>query len=162
MIISASLIASLMLTPACASPEYHQFDFWLGDWTVTAPNGQIAGTNTIDRPLGSCVLQEHWVGKGGTNGSSFNIYDATRKQWHQTWVDNQGVLLLLDGAYTDGKMVMSGPGVSRTGAAIINRITWEWQQGDPERVRQLWETSADGGKTWQTAFDGLYTRKATK
>src|SRR5579859_6297267 len=123
---------------ACDAAEYHQFDFWIGDWTVTAPNGQLAGTNTIDRPLGGCVLQEHWVGARGSHGSSFNIYDATRKQWHQTWVDDQGTLLLLDGAYANGKMILSGPGVNQTGAAIINRITWQREHGDPDRVRQLW------------------------
>ena len=26
-------------------------------------------------------------------------------------------------------------------------------------VRQLWETSADGGTTWTTSFDGLYTKR---
>lgn len=159
MIISASLVASLLMAPACASAEYHQFDFWIGEWTVTAPNGQLAGTNTIDRPLGSCVLQEHWVGAHGSHGSSFNIYDAGRKVWHQTWVDDQGTLLLLDGAYANGKMILTGPGVNQAGVAIINRITWQRQNGDPDRVRQLWETSADGGKTWQVTFDGLYTHK---
>jgi len=147
---------------ACDAAEYHQFDFWIGDWTVTTPNGKVAGTNTIDRPLGTCVLQEHWVGAGGTVGSSFNVYDTTRKRWHQTWVDNQGTLLLLDGAFADEKMVMSGASVDAKGAAIMNRITWQREHGDPDRVRQLWETSADGGKTWQTAFDGLYTRKTGK
>ena len=28
-----------------------------------------------------------------------------------------------------------------------------------DRVRQLQEQSADGGKTWSVSFDGLYTRK---
>ena len=156
MIISVSLIVNMALAPVCASPEYHQFDFWVGDWTVTAPNGKVVGTNTIDRPLGSCVLQEHWIGAGGTHGSSFNIYDAARKLWHQTWVDDHGTLLLLDGAYADGKMTLSG------GTSTINRITWEQKGSKPDRVRQLWETSTDGGKTWQTSFDGLYTRKTMK
>jgi len=26
-------------------------------------------------------------------------------------------------------------------------------------VRQMWETSSDGGATWKTAFDGYYTKK---
>ena len=146
----------------CEAAEFHQFDFWIGDWDVTGPKGNTVGTNTIDRPLGGCVLQEHWVGTSGSRGSSLNIYDATRKQWHQTWVDNQGTLLLLDGSYADGKMVLSGPGVNATGAAIVNRITWQREHGDPDRVRQTWETSSDGGKTWQTVFDGLYARKKTR
>ena len=29
--------------PPCSAPEYHQFDFWLGDWEVTTPDGKPAG-----------------------------------------------------------------------------------------------------------------------
>jgi hypothetical protein len=37
-----------------------------------------------------------------------------------------------------------------------NRITWT---PSPEgSVQQLWETSSDGGKTWQVTFDGRYRR----
>jgi hypothetical protein len=162
MILSVSLVVSLALAPACAAPEFHQFDFWVGDWTVVGPKGKVVGTNTIDRPLGACVLQEHWSGAGGTHGSSFNIYDPTRKQWHQTWVDDQGTLLLLDGSFANGKMTLTGPSVDQQGAKIINRIVWQIEQGDANRVRQTWDTSADGGKTWQVVFDGHYTRKAAQ
>jgi Protein of unknown function (DUF1579) len=139
--------------PACAAPEYHQFDFWIGNWTVTGANGQFAGRNTIDRPLGSCVLQEHWVGARGSHGSSFNIYDATSKHWHQTWVDDQGTLLVLNGSFADGKMTLTG-----MGGTVLNRIVWYREHGDANTVRQVWDTSADGGKTWQTVFNGLYSR----
>ena len=43
--------------------------------------------------------------------------------------------------------------------AEIQRITWTPLDGG--RVRQHWESTTDGGKTWVTAFDGLYTRRAT-
>src|SRR5215471_8644 len=105
---SIALMASLVATPACTGPEFHQFDFWIGDWTVTGPKGRVVGTNTIDRPLSSCVLQEHWIGARGSHGTSFNIYDAARKQWHQTWVDDQGTLLLLDGSFASGTMTLTG------------------------------------------------------
>ena len=26
-------------------------------------------------------------------------------------------------------------------------------------VRQVWDVSKDGGESWKTVFDGLYTRK---
>jgi hypothetical protein len=29
---------------------------------------------------------------------------------------------------------------------------------DGGKVRQHWESSADDGKTWTTAFDGLYAK----
>ncbi len=79
---------------ACAATEFRQFDFWLGDWKVTDPKGDVAGTNRITLEMDGCVLHEHWVGSKGGNGESFNIYDGATKQWHQTWVDNGGTLLL--------------------------------------------------------------------
>ena len=154
-----SLFALLLLAapdagtaaPPCTAAEHRQFDFWRGSWKVTTPDGKAAGENTITRELNGCVLHEHWVGAGGNAGESFNIYDATTKKWHQTWVDGQGSLLVLDGAFADGKMVL----LSAPSSKPLHRITWS-QVG--KQVRQLWETSSDGGKTWAIAFDGLYTR----
>ena len=51
---------------ACTTPEYRQFDFWVGDWDVFGPAGARTGTNRVDRLLNGCVLQEHWVGAGGS------------------------------------------------------------------------------------------------
>ncbi|HKI04525.1 MAG TPA: DUF1579 family protein [Thermoanaerobaculia bacterium] len=145
--------------PACSGPEYRQFDFWIGDWDVKLPNGKVAGTNSIKSILGGCALQESWQGSGNINGHSFNIYDATAKSWHQTWVDNAGSLLNLNGGIQDGKMVLSGDSKDEKGTTVTNRITWT--RIDADHVRQLWESSSDGGKTWEIAFDGMYTRKAS-
>ena len=139
----------------CSAPEYRQFDFWLGDWDVTNPAGKAAGHNHITSEYGGCVLQEHWTGAGGSVGSSFNIYDPVRKVWHQTWVDNAGTLLEIEGGLKDGSMVMSGEQLQPDGKKLLNRITWTPKDG---KVRQFWETSADGGKTWQVSFDGLYAK----
>ncbi|HEX7964079.1 MAG TPA: hypothetical protein VF651_00025 [Gammaproteobacteria bacterium] len=153
------LIASLQAAPApaapCSAPEYAQFDFWLGDWDVTNPAGKPAGHNRITKEYGGCVLQEHWTGAGGSVGSSFNIYDPVRKVWHQTWVDNGGTLLEIEGGLKDGSMVMSGEQVQADGSKLLNRITWTPKDG---AVRQHWEVSSDGGKTWKTVFDGLYRK----
>ncbi|HEY3859922.1 MAG TPA: hypothetical protein VGM47_09995 [Gammaproteobacteria bacterium] len=136
----------------CSAPEYRQFDFWLGDWNVTNA-GKPAGHNHITSEYGGCVVQEHWSGSGGSLGSSFNIYDPVRKVWHQTWVDNGGTLLEIEGGMKDGSMVMSGEQLQADGKKLLHRITWTPKDG---KVRQFWQTSTDGGKTWQTAFDGLY------
>ncbi len=140
---------------ACSAPEYAQFDFWLGDWDVTVPGGKPAGHNLVTKEYGGCVLQEHWTGVGGTIGSSFNIYDPARKVWHQTWVSNIGALVELEGGLQGGSMVLSGVQVQPDGSKLINRVTWTPKDG---KVRQFWETSTDGGKTWSTAFDGLYAK----
>ena len=148
--------------PACATAEYRQFDFWVGDWEVFDPQGNRAGENRIEKILKGCVLLESWKGTG-MSGHSYNIYDATTKRWHQSWVDDRGTLLQLDGGFADGKMVLSGeriPRQSTTGAKVTDRISWS--RLGPDRVRQHWERSADAGKTWSTLFDGTYVRKSRR
>ena len=142
--------------PSCTSAEQHQFDFWIGDWEVTLPNGKHAGTNRIDPILSGCVLQENWSGAGGMHGKSYNIYDAKGHRWHQTWVDDRGSLLELNGGFEDGKMVLTGEQKDSSGTTL-QRITWT-PAGTGE-VRQLWESSSDGGKTWAVQFDGRYRKK---
>ncbi|NNF27658.1 MAG: hypothetical protein HKN73_10605, partial [Gemmatimonadetes bacterium] len=115
---------------------------------------QIAGHNRITREVGGCVLHERYTTPQGYQGESFNIYVASRGVWHQTWVDNGGLLLTLEGTYSGGRMVLEGTTQSQNGASQ-QRITWSVIDEGPN-VRQLWETSTDGGATWTTAFDGTY------
>jgi hypothetical protein len=142
----------------CTDPEFHQFDFWIGTWEVRTPDGRIAGTNRIEPILDGCVLQETWRGAKGLQGSSLNMYVPATKRWHQTWMDQQGTLLLLDGSFLDGAMVMTGeaPSVTKPGAAALQRVTWT--PSTDGGLRQVWVTSDDAGKTWTTVFDGRYTR----
>ncbi len=147
-------------TPApkpCAAPEYRQFDFWLGEWNVTNPAGKVAGESRITRILGGCAVREEWTGAGGLTGTSLNMYDSARRRWHQTWVDDKGNVLLLEGAFRGGRMVLEGDAPAESGTLARQRITWSPLSGN--RVRQLWESSADSGKTWKTEFDGIYAKK---
>ena len=138
--------------PDCSAPEHRAFDFWLGSWRVTSGD-QLAGHNTISRSLDGCVLREEWRGAKGTTGSSMNVYNRSKKAWQQFWVDNQGGVLELTGnVNADGAMVMG----SESGG-LSQRITWS--RRDDGSVRQLWEQSSDGGKTWKSVFDGLYQRE---
>ncbi len=140
----------------CSSAEHRQFDFWLGEWTVTTPDGKLAGHNRITSILGGCALREEWSGAGGGSGTSTNVYDATRGVWHQTWVDAQGSLLVLEGGLRDGAMVLEGRTRGREGKTLENRVTWT--PAADGSVRQVWDVSRDGGSTWKTVFDGLYRR----
>jgi len=148
---------AVAVAAACSAEEYRQFDFWAGEWNVTSA-GQPAGTNNIQPVHNGCALQENWqgAGAGGITGSSFNIYDRTTGQWHQTWVDSSGTLLQIDGGMVDGSMVMSGNIRSVDGNSTTHRISWT--PNDDGTVRQLWEASGDG-HTWSVLFDGLYTRQ---
>jgi hypothetical protein len=142
---------------ACAAAEHHQFDFWIGEWDVTLPDGSRAGSNRIEPILGGCALRETWTGARGSHGTSYNAYDASRRRWHQTWVDDQGNLLVLEGTLAGGRMTLEGETVDSAGHSQQQRIVWE--RTAPGHVRQLWETSSDGGATWTTAFDGHYVKR---
>lgn len=160
-VLSPSLLQAQTPQPApqpnCDAAVRRQFDFWVGDWNVTV-GGQPAGVNRIDKILNGCALLENWTGAGGMSGKSLNFYDPTRDQWHQTWIDDRGGSLGLDGAFAGNRMVLTGDKKDpKTGKTTNNRITWTPLAGD--QVRQVWETSTDGGKSWTVAFDGLYTRK---
>lgn len=139
----------------CQSLEFRQFDFWLGDWDVesaASPGGK--GRNQITSINDGCTIRESYTTSVGYAGTSLNFYDAARKVWHQTWIDNQGGALFIEGGLQGKSMVMS----TTTDPQAINRITWT--PLDDGRVRQLWESTADGGKTWATLFDGYYSRRA--
>lgn len=138
---------------ACTDPAYRQFDFWIGAWTVQGKAGRTVGRSRIESVLGGCAIAETWTsGSGPANdGRSLNHYQASTKQWEQYWVDAQGGRLLLRGGLQGSAMVLA----SEEGAAR-QRITWT--PNADGSVRQLWESSADGGATWSIAFDGLYRR----
>jgi len=142
----------------CSAPEHSQFDFWLGDWEVADPAGREQGTNHVVKILGGCVVQENWKGAQGMTGQSYNVFAEGRGVWHQTWVDSNGALLLLDGGLVDGKMVLEGETPAKDGKGTVqHEITW--QLLETGQVRQVWRMSRDGGGTWTDAFVGIYSKK---
>ena len=61
-------------TPApVLPPESRQFDFWIGEWDVTTPDGKPAGSSRIERIANGAGLLENWSGypaPAGGNGKS--------------------------------------------------------------------------------------------
>lgn len=149
-------VAIRTATPCLALPEYKQFDFWVGEWDVMVQN-QIVGTNTVERTVSGCIILENWTAAQGGTGKSFNYYDSNTGKWHQDWVGSGGGVLHLSGEYKDGAMRYEGVTVARNGSKTFERLTF-FNLG-PDRVRQLWEQSSDGGKTWVSVFDGMYVRR---
>jgi hypothetical protein len=145
----------------CSAPEFRQFDFWVGNWEVRDASGSaVIGQNRIERIHGGCALQETWTGAPGDTGTSLNTYYPPEKKWHQVWVSNNGAFLRISGEFKDSKMILIGESVRPgAGARVLNRVTWSLVDGNPDKVRQLWEVSTNGGTSWQVDFDGLYIRK---
>lgn len=151
--------APAQTAPPCSLPEHRQFDFWIGDWEVYDSSGTRLGENLVTSELGGCALMEHWqASRGASRGNSYNIYDRRTGRWHQTWVDNGGLLLLLDGGLQGAAMVLQGQIRDPTGAIVEQRISWS--PAPDGVVRQHWEQSKDGGASWTTVFDGYYRRRA--
>lgn len=149
---------SAQSAPPAPPPEARQFDFWIGDWEVFAPDGRKAGDNRIEPIAGGWGLLEHWTGAGGYTGRSLNTWFPAKGLWQQFWVGLGGALELSGGLNAQGEMVLRGKSTSAAGQETLQRITWT---PNPDgTVRQHWEQSGDGGATWTTAFDGLYRRRA--
>ena len=133
----------------CNTENHRAFDFWLGEWAVTTPSRKNwKAKSSITLANDGCSVHESYLSQGGYMGKSINFYDKDKKLWHQSWMDNLGAAIYLEGAYKDGAMILSD---------AINRVTWSLLED--QRVRQHWETTNDKGKTWSTAFDGYYLKK---
>lgn len=148
--------AARLSRPCEFTPEYRQFDFWVGEWDVKTPQGQTAGTNTIQRLEEGCLILENWTGSQGGTGKSINFYNASTSKWRQTWVSSTGGVTEYEGSYKDGAMRYEGE-TQRNGTKVMLRLTF-FNLG-PDRVRQFAEQSADGGKNWTVTYDFTYIRK---
>jgi hypothetical protein len=145
--------------PPCSAAHNRQFDFWLGEWEVVDAAGKPAGRNRVVSVFDGCALQENWESAKGARGTSLTVYDAVTGHWHQTWVDDHGGLLELNGTFSDGRMELVGtrPSLVEKGTRLVHRITWTPLSTD--KVRQKWEFSKNEGRTWTTLFDGTYVKK---
>ncbi|NNE77030.1 MAG: hypothetical protein HKN31_08155 [Pricia sp.] len=154
---SCSILSAQDDSCACCSDNHKAFDFWVGTWNVTNPDGSLAGTNTIEKIENGCVIRENWVGANGEfSGTSINYFNLKTNQWEQLWVDNSGTHLKLKGNRTGNQMVLSSDeSTNADGKDYINRITWTLH--DDGSVRQLWEVLQEGQVT-NIAFDGLYRK----
>ena len=56
-------------------------------------------------------------------------------------------------------MVLEGPLKQPDGSSVLNRITWTPLADG--KLRQRWDSTADGGKTWQLQFDGIYAKRGS-
>jgi tetratricopeptide (TPR) repeat protein len=147
----------LKSTIPCQTPEFRQFDFWIGNWSVENPAGQKVGDNRVTREQDGCVLIEHWKGRGVETGTSFNYYDIRDKKFHQLYLDNSGnagAFPPMAGRLVGNKMIM----ISDEKVSPIFR--WTWYVISPGKVRQMAEQSNDEQKTWQIVWDSTYVDTA--
>lgn len=137
----------------CDSEDHRRFDFWIGEWQVENPAGEVVGRNHIERILEGCALLERWQGGSGYHGHSLNSWDPASDQWRQFWTDNHDLTLHLTGKWQEDRMVLQGTRHDGEDREITDRISWIPLEGGA--VRQRWEQSVDGGE-FRTVFNGRY------
>lgn len=149
--------------PACTGAEFHQLDFWLGDWDVRwdASPGQAAGhgRNRITRDFGNCVIHEHFDGGSTTGdliGESWSVYHAPAQRWRQTWVDNQGGYFALSGGLEQaGKFVLVSYGLNDN----MPRQRMVYEDITATAFTWRWQRTPDNGATWVDSWVIHYTRR---
>ena len=147
--------------PACTGSEHRQFDFWVGEWTVT-PTGKanVVASSLIEKLYGGCAVRENWMPLKGTAGGSLNNYYDGR--WRQTWVDAANSRVDFVGDLVDGKMVLTGDWKGVLGPGKDALIRMSYSKNADGTVRQHGEQSTDQGRSWSTNFDFTYHPKANR
>ena len=150
-------ISSQLVAQQNQYPHSHEFDFWIGDWTVYHTVADtIVGYSTISPVVNGVAIQENYRSVNNYKGTSLNKYNAVDKRWEQYYVDNTGLTLHIIGHYKDGKMTLSNT-QSMNGVMTDNRMTWT--DNKDGTVRQVWEQKKPEEKEWQLLFDGIYKPK---
>ena len=147
-------IASVAATPPAADAESRQLDFWVGNWTVGAPNSAPNAMSVVHHELDKCLLIESWDGGRGHKGENIFAYSADDKSWHGMFTDNRGRVHVLTGKEIKPGLV-EFTGIS--GADQMDRV--RVTKISDEKVVESWDKSIDHGATWKTEFRGEYSRK---
>jgi hypothetical protein len=143
----------------CADPTHRQFDFWVGDWDVfevERPTVIVAHAR-VELILDACVLHEVYEGVDGHKGESFSIYDVTRNTWHQSWVNDSGYLLTIEGRLGDKAMILEG--IDHLPDGKLRQVRGAWSSNGLGAHEVAWR-STDGGVTWVPWFDLSFRRHA--
>jgi len=149
-----------MLNPCKHRPEYRQLDFWIGEWDFFGTAGQPAGGSKIDLTLNDCVILEDYSGQAGYEGKAlyegkaFHFYDAANKRWELHYIDTLGLPWNWIGEFKEGVLTYTRESDNPDGSKTFHRMSISRLANG--NVRQFYETSTDGGKTWTTGLDGRY------
>ena len=139
----------------CSAPEFHQWDFWRGEWRVTDAKGVFQGSSEITAGPGCCGLVEHWTGKGGSQGQSLSGYDSTRKSWTQFWISPAEVIRLEGRRDAQGALWTEGT-ISYNASGVEHPFRGIWTPQADGSVRQQFFEFDPKANSWGEWFTGIY------
>jgi hypothetical protein len=149
--------------PCMGDAKAREFDFWIGEWDAFVTGTEnLAGYSKIERASGGCMILENWTSKSEKpfEGKSINFVDPVTKKWKQVWVgsgQSPNATEFLNGEYREGAMRFEFASTNAQQQPIL--VQFHFYNQGPNQVRQLHQTSADGGKTWVVSYDFTYKRK---
>ena len=150
--------STVVPTPCAELAEARRLDFWLGAWDVRTVDGKSIGRNVITRVAGGCGLQEAWTAANGSTGTSLNAFNPVTREWQQFWVGQFGAVTEYRHSEwrDDGSLMLRAETRTKAGAPSLTRLTLTPLPDG--RVRQHFEQSTDGGRTYATTVDLYYHR----
>ena len=162
------LILLLLFLPALVMAQDNRinentYDFWLGKWQAdwtNADGSTGSGTNHIFKVLDNKVLEENFTitsgNQAGFKGKSLSVFNPTTKVWHQAWADNQGGYFDFYGSVDGDKKMFSTQPKQQNGKNVQQRMVF--YDISHEKFTWDWESTTDGGKTWNLLWRINYTR----
>jgi hypothetical protein len=148
-------------TQPCSAPEAAMLDFWVGHWDLEWTNTEgktEKGTNTINKILGSCVIEENFSTEDASfQGKSVSVFDSRKLIWKQTWVDNTGSYMDFTGGKYGDSVMFSRKVIDKKGAEHIQRMVF--YNITAGSLMWNWESSSDDGKSWTLLWKISYKRR---
>lgn len=143
--------------PSCDTAPYRAFDFWVGEWEVRTPQGQLTGTNSIQPINAGCALLERYSIGGNPAGQSYNFFDPLRGIWTQLWL-SRGVIIRMEGPpVEEGALTLDGT-ITYANQSEPRAFRGRWTaQDDGTVLQEFWERNPESGE-WGVWFTGIYTR----
>lgn len=116
-------------------------------------------TDSISKQDEGCTLVEKWrEASGGGEGLSVITYQPAQQIWRRDALVQSSVVLAFEGRLLSGSIVMTAKQYSASGLTELHRISFTPKSDGT--VEEVWQTSMDAGKLWQTRFDEIFTRIA--
>ena len=160
----------------CTGPEYHQFDFWIGEWgikqKILQENGdwfEAEATTKVSPILGGCALMEEWQGNvlffwEGMNepelvkGFSVRAFDPKRQQWVISWMDSRHLRFTeFNGVFKEKRGEFFRKQSAENGKETTTRITFA--EITPASVRWELAIRSNDSKDWKILWIMDMTRK---
>jgi len=138
------------------------FDFWEGKWHASWPEGDSLGkgVNELTWVMNGKVLQENFqILEGqakGFMGGSLSVFQPKTNTWRQAWADSQGGYYDFIGAFEGDKRIFKTHPKEVNEKTIVQRMVFYDIQKDS--FQWDWESSIDGGKTWNLNWRIDYER----